>query len=259
MAEVHTILWKKGEAAGNTDVFLVEDLKADHKRDVLTHVVWGPGKKNYFARCRVTTHGTTATLDYRDFKTFNKRDEMELGVMRLEFADAKRRSVRNVYWEGELFDAKWVDVKTQSTKRPATASDVAAERIYEFASRLRRQGQVAFRRSLQEAYGSKCCISDCDLVEALAAAHIAPYSKHLSSAPSSGLLLRLDLHALWDSGHLSVDPAGRARFSKEARMNADYEKLHGRKLRKPGKETKHSSPDTGLLRQHWKEFEKAQA
>lgn len=87
-------------------------------------------------------------------------------------------------------------------------SNVADQRQKAIAEVVRRRGQIKFRKALIEAYRGKCAISGCDAVEALEAAHIAPYRGDHSNHVQNGLLLRADLHSLFDLGLLSIDPTG---------------------------------------------------
>ena len=75
------------------------------------------------------------------------------------------------------------------------------------ASVVRRRGQPEFRSALLEAYGGRCAISGCDAEAALEACHIRPYMGPHTNALSNGLLLRADLHTLFDLGLLAVDAA----------------------------------------------------
>ncbi|HEX6747078.1 MAG TPA: HNH endonuclease [Longimicrobium sp.] len=70
---------------------------------------------------------------------------------------------------------------------------------------VQRQGQPVFRSRLLNAYAHACCITGTDVVAALEAAHIYPYRGKLTNHPSNGLLLRSDLHTLFDCGLLGVD------------------------------------------------------
>ncbi len=70
---------------------------------------------------------------------------------------------------------------------------------------VRRRGQAKFRAALLEAYGGRCAITGCDAVDALEAAHILPYRGDHSNHPSNGLLLRADLHSLFDLGLIAID------------------------------------------------------
>src|SRR5205823_2979542 len=63
-----------------------------------------------------------------------------------------------------------------------------------------RQGQFAFRAALIEAYGGRCAMTGCDILEVLEAAHIVPYRGPSTNAVSNGLLLRADIHTLFDLG-----------------------------------------------------------
>ena len=75
------------------------------------------------------------------------------------------------------------------------------------ASIVRRRGQPEFRGLLLDAYGGTCAISGCDAEAALEACHIRPYRGPQTNSLSNGLLLRSDLHTLFDLGLLAVDTA----------------------------------------------------
>lgn len=69
-----------------------------------------------------------------------------------------------------------------------------------------RRGQSAFRNTLRERYGDQCQISGCPILDVLEAAHIRPYRTEADNAPSNGLLLRADLHTLFDLDLLGIKP-----------------------------------------------------
>ncbi len=70
----------------------------------------------------------------------------------------------------------------------------------------RRQGQPLFRQSLLEAYNYRCSITGCDAQEALEAAHVIPYIQTENNHPSNGLLLRADIHTLFDLNLIAINP-----------------------------------------------------
>jgi putative restriction endonuclease len=74
-----------------------------------------------------------------------------------------------------------------------------------------RRGQRTFRDSLIAAYGSKCVISGCGVLDVLEAAHIYPYRGPATNKVSNGLLLRADLHTLFDCNLIAVDPCAACR------------------------------------------------
>ncbi len=69
-----------------------------------------------------------------------------------------------------------------------------------------RRGQPKFRKDLLEAYGYRCAITGCDAEEALEAAHIIPYCETEDNAIYNGLLLRADIHTLFDLNLIAIAP-----------------------------------------------------
>src|SRR5205085_7152439 len=72
----------------------------------------------------------------------------------------------------------------------------------------------------------------------LEAAHIRPYAFGGTHDLSNGLLLRSDLHTLFDRGYVTVDPTDQKilvsqRIREEFQNGREYYQLHGRDLRLP--------------------------
>ncbi|AWH52070.1 HNH endonuclease [Stenotrophomonas sp. ESTM1D_MKCIP4_1] len=112
-------------------------------------------------------------------------------------------------------------------------SDVVDERQRVLAAIVRRRGQPAFRTSLLKAYGGHCAMSGCDVVDALEAAHIHPYLGQASNAVSNGLLLRADIHTLFDLYLVAVDPDSRRIAVAPALRQSTYGDLDGSALTSP--------------------------
>ncbi|HWL69447.1 MAG TPA: DUF3427 domain-containing protein [Geminicoccus sp.] len=97
-----------------------------------------------------------------------------------------------------------------------------------------RRGQAEFRRSLMAAYGERCAVTGCAVADVLEAAHILSYRGEETNHPSNGLLLRTDLHTLFDCDLVSVDPNGtegpRLVVASSLR-GTEYGALDGRLLR----------------------------
>ncbi|GIG85485.1 HNH endonuclease [Plantactinospora endophytica] len=109
-----------------------------------------------------------------------------------------------------------------------------------------RQGQPDFRRQLFQAYDGRCAISGCNVDAALQAAHISPYDGPATNTVSNGLLLRADLHNIFDRGLLWIDDDYRVRLAASVRDHyADYD---GQPLRLPTR-SEHR-PDRAALRLH---------
>ncbi len=69
-----------------------------------------------------------------------------------------------------------------------------------------RRGQKAFRLNLLKRFNDTCVVTRCSLTDLLEAAHIAPYRGDKDNHPSNGLLLRADIHTLFDLDLLGIDP-----------------------------------------------------
>ena len=83
-----------------------------------------------------------------------------------------------------------------------------------------RIGQGAFRVMVTEAYNRRCAISGEKTLPVLDAAHIVPFSEQGSYAVKNGLLLRKDIHTLYDRGYITITPSYHIEVS--SRLKEDY-------------------------------------
>lgn len=109
------------------------------------------------------------------------------------------------------------------------------------AAIVRRQGQPAFRRELLRAYGGRCAMTGCDVLQVLEAAHIVPYQGPATNHVANGLLLRADLHTLFDLGLISIYPLSKSMVVSPALLSMEYGALHGQALRLPSSQADHPS------------------
>jgi putative restriction endonuclease len=98
-----------------------------------------------------------------------------------------------------------------------------------------REGQGTFKLRLLEAYDSRCAVTGERVVPVLDAAHIQPYLGPASNHVQNGLLLRTDLHRLYDQGLVGVTPDYSMRVSERIHEEWDngreYYALEGREVR----------------------------
>ena len=115
-----------------------------------------------------------------------------------------------------------------------------------------RLGQGAFRISVTDAYGRKCAVSGGKVLPALDAAHIQPYAKGGAHQVSNGVLLRRDIHSIFDAGYVTVDEQYRFVVSNRVKTDFDngneYRRLHGSALALPTLQS--SQPTKDALRWH---------
>lgn len=67
-----------------------------------------------------------------------------------------------------------------------------------------RLGQGAFRVGVVDAYGGRCAVTGEKTLPVLEAAHIKPYAEEGPHEIDNGILLRSDLHILFDDGYITV-------------------------------------------------------
>ena len=73
-----------------------------------------------------------------------------------------------------------------------------------FVARLICDRQPAFRNAVLQAYGRKCCITGCAIEKCLEAAHIDRFADSGNDSVTNGILLRADIHRLFDAGLIKV-------------------------------------------------------
>lgn len=97
-----------------------------------------------------------------------------------------------------------------------------------------RQGQPAFRRRLLAAYGRVCAITGSDVEEILEAAHITSHAKGGRMVTSNGILLRADLHTLFDLRLIAIDTATWRVVAHDRLLSSSFgQSIHGRAVSLP--------------------------
>ena len=91
---------------------------------------------------------------------------------------------------------------------------------YVMGSAKHRIGQGAFRVAVTDAYQRRCAVCGEKTLPVLQAAHIKPYAEEGTHSVTNGLLLRSDIHTLFDRGYITVDTDYRINVS--AHLHSDY-------------------------------------
>jgi putative restriction endonuclease len=115
-----------------------------------------------------------------------------------------------------------------------------------------RLGQGAFRILVTDSYHRKCAISGEKTLPALDAAHIRPFADGGTHEASNGVLMRRDIHSLFDAGYVTITPELRfevsPRIREEFSNGRHYYELHGQTIAVP--ENPRLQPDRSALRWH---------
>ena len=163
-------------------------------------------------------------------------------------------------WRGETVDGTSYDTATpegmalwrqlhEAAEAVGAASNSAGVRDKQLAYRGQderygpprlvkpRRGQGAFRLAVTDAYSRQCAISGGRVLPALEAAHIRSYAEGGEHDVANGLLLRRDIHSVFDAGYITFDDDLRMVVSDTVRTvfnnGNEYRRLHGVRLNAP--------------------------
>lgn len=115
-----------------------------------------------------------------------------------------------------------------------------------------RLGQGAFRILITDNYRRRCAVSGERTLPALDAAHIRPFADGGLHVASNGILMRRDIHSLFDLGYVTITP--KLEFEVSKRIREEYENgrhyyaLHGSSVAVP--ESADLRPDAAALSWH---------
>lgn len=145
-----------------------------------------------------------------------------------------------------------LEVGRAATARPQSGFAEEHVRFGEPTLITPRLGQGAFRISVTDAYHRKCAVSGGKVLPALDAAHIKPYGLGGTHEVSNGILLRRDIHSVFDAGYVTIDKDYRFVVSERVKTDFDngheYRRMHGAKLTLPA--SLQSCPDAVALAWH---------
>jgi hypothetical protein len=151
------------------------------------------------------------------------------------------------------------DSVSESNERPAlelgfNLDDPPDERRSELSRRAIREGAATFRNEQMKLWNQKCAATGCNIREALDAAHIFRYLGEHTNRPDNGILLRADIHKLFDRNLIAVEETeGQLVWRVSTRLvGSDYATLHGRLLASGSGVS--AFPHRELLARHLKEL-----
>lgn len=190
----------------------------------------------------------------------NRRSREELGS---GSSHVLYRSLDPIKWYVHSYDSSTGEVRmvrgvlppgssTETTGSESWEDTGTPDDVQQRAIKIRR-GQAKFRERLLSAYGRTCAVTGCKIVELLEAAHIQPHADEPNYSVTNGLLLRADIHTLFDLNLLSVDSRLRIRLAP-ALMKSEYKELEGEPLKEPG--TVSEMPSPFALEKRYQEFKR---
>lgn len=182
----------------------------------------------------IDVDGLRATTKYNNtyenpkefyYNNFNEEDLIEhlrkslnLCLYHLSFIDAVSQNINEQVDVSYSKGNEWFNVNSIEDKREKVARLITL-----------RRGQKKFREELIKAYNGTCAITGSKTVSVLEAAHILPYKGKDTDKVQNGILLRSDVHTLFDLGLLTIsydtfevklhESIRTSEYSKYIRMN----------------------------------------
>lgn len=157
--------------------------------------------------------------------------------------------------QGKTYDAlqepgRSLWMRVQSVLRMSQPAELAEEQLPMFGEPVLvrpRLGQGSFRVLITDTYQRRCAVTQERALPVLEAAHIRPVGEGGLHRIDNGLLLRSDLHRLFDRGYVTVTPDGRVRVSRRLKDEFDngeiYYPLEGREIWRPSGEAERPRPE----------------
>jgi putative restriction endonuclease len=154
----------------------------------------------------------------------------------------------------ELYEAVEDRLRAHRTTTPSTlvGEGMAVRMFSDPVLARRRLGQGAFRVLVTDVYERRCAVTSEHTLPVLEAAHIRPVSQGGEHQIQNGLLLRSDVHRLFDRGYVTVDP--QLRFRVSGRLDAEwkngkiYYQLDGQQINLPADPS--CRPNSAFLEWH---------
>lgn len=256
------ILWCDGESQGTTELIPLGWVANAPSNRPLAYAIRLADGSQCRAMCQLERGDRYVDLDYLPYATFNTKWGILLGVMRLLFEDPGMTALREVQWKG-IDDPSFAPANVTLSVSPLPDYLLTPYRKVSSKGKLKtvrpvteRPGQVRFRKVLlDDAYAGSCCISACTVPEVLEAAHIDPFDGPAYDDPRNGLLLRRDLHALFDANLLGIEPkTHRVHFHSTVTGWQEYRRWHKRVRLIPPVFGPIYAPSEDALVRRWEKF-----
>lgn len=147
----------------------------------------------------------------------------------------------------------WPDTIAAEIRKYEEVDDFDVKSVSDSRTRIARaivtrRGQPSFRERMLQAYGGRCAMSGCDVKEVLEAAHIVPYQGKETNHIQNGLLLRTDIHTLFDLGLITINSDNLRIQVDEQLKSSSYGELDKKLLSLPTQVSQR--PDKAALDYH---------
>lgn len=154
-------------------------------------------------------------------------------------------SLRPLKWQSFIENMS-IDFSHNSTNIENLESDASGHKVRKTRVRL---GQHKFRKEMLNQFGEICALSGLSHINGLDAAHLYSYASIGEHHYNGGLLMRKDLHKLFDLGLITIDVSTmKISLASSLQKIAQYKDLHESNLK-----VQISNETKNWLQMHWDE------
>lgn len=221
------ILYWEGQMSGRTDALII-----DHQANGIELLVFFREKKNQYSAGGFQYLGPFVYLSHTVHRTETKKKPTSFVLQRRRDSTMITSS----------------DTADDTVFNPTSLEDARKKVL---SSITQRRGQKPFRNALIAAYGGQCAITGCSILDVLEAAHIYPYRGPDTNKVANGLLLRSDVHTLFDCGLLAIDSETMTVLVAPHLKQSEYGVLHGIHVHTP--QNPAEQPSAEALEMHRKD------
>lgn len=192
----------------------------------------------------------------------NRASAEQLGAASSEVS---KRTLDAVLWYVHEYNERTGDCRIVRSIKPAR--DIVDEGRGELGADYRgpedarqlkaisvRRGQRDFRDRLLGAWKRRCVVTECRIEGLLEAAHIVPHSEVTDYRTSNGLLLRSDIHTLYDIKLLSIDQHMRVHLAPSL-IASEYTSYEGKRIERRPEISADAQSQDALRERHLKFLE----
>jgi hypothetical protein len=208
--------------------------------------------QHYEAHYGSTWISLAATMDNSILRTVTIGEGRQNSIQEIDVAGFVDR-ITGIRPETQVLLASFLQAWSPSTvdaQNDGYVPSFADGRVKIVRAISERRGQSKFRNGLIGRYGARCMISSCDLLAVVEAAHIWPYRGEKDNELSNGLLLRSDLHTLYDLDLIGIEPETLEIHGAAVLKGTQYAELVGRTLNCSG-----AKPNSDALSRRWNSFQ----
>jgi len=266
------VLWNGKYSLGVSSIESIETKENQSKEirrcpfckttDIRERKTLSPKFKCGKGECRKEFDETQVEIESVEIKTYRSNHEIAWVDLNGKYSDIELRnscvgfnhqhSLRRLDWNKFTDLIKGDDIEKEVNQKTNYVTNTIKQTSGGSAMRLTkvRIGQGAFRRNLLEKFKNCCAITGLSPEQSLEAAHLYSYAGLDRHEEGGGLLLRRDVHRLFDLGLILINPRTLKISVSETLRGFDvYSDLHGMDLRvKIGKNEKK------WLKLHWERF-----